>query len=221
MGLLGSTHCIGMCGGIVSAISIARTDPRKSELTFNLAYNFGRISSYTLAGLILSMIGLKLLSALPEPQLIGRIISGVFMILLGLYISRLWTGLVWLEKLGGLVWKRLEPMGRRFLPPKNPFQAFLLGMVWGWLPCGLVYSALVLTLSGAGNQYASLSMAAFGLGTLPMLLVMGQSAARLKRWLQNRQIALAAGMIVILLGLLQLGGWLMPHHCAIDGLCLS
>jgi len=221
MGLLGSTHCIGMCGGIVSAISIPATDPRKSPLVFNLAYNLGRISSYTLAGLLLSLIGLQLLSTLPEPHLVGRTISGVFMILVGLYISRLWAGLVWLERGGAVLWKSIEPFGKRFLPPQNPLQAFALGMVWGWLPCGLVYSALILTLSGAGSQYASLSMAAFGLGTLPMLLFMGHSAASLKRWLQKKAVAMTAGMIVILLGVLQLGGWLMDHQCAIDSLCLT
>ena len=126
------------------------------------------------------------------------------MILLGLYLAGWWSGLARVERAGGLLWKRIEPLGRRLLPVRSPWQALLLGMVWGWLPCGLVYSVLIWSLSAGGMLQGALLMGAFGLGTLPNLLLMGAAAGWLAGTLRQPLVRRIAGTLVILLGLAML-----------------
>lgn len=212
-GLFGSLHCIGMCGGIVGTLTLKLSpDIQQSSwrlLPYVLSYNGGRILSYMLAGLIVGLIGSQFTQFLPDPGRLGGIISGSFMIALGLYLGNWWPALGWLEKLGSHLWKRIEPLGRRFFPVASPQRAFGLGLVWGWLPCGLVYTALTLALANslqpnATVWHAVMIMAAFGIGTLPMLIAMGSTA----HWLNQltRQILfrrlLSSGIILFGLYLL-------------------
>jgi len=206
VGLLGSTHCIGMCGGIVGALTLGlHDDIRRSPwrlFPYLAAYNLGRIAAYTVAGALLGAVSAQILNLAPPAQvrLIVRLVTGAFMIALGLYLAGWWPGLAALERLGGRLWKRIEPFGRRFLPVNNPFKALALGFVWGWLPCGLVYSALAWSLTTGDAGHSAALMAAFGLGTLPMLLAMGATA----RWLGNvvRRIWVrrGAGILILLFG---------------------
>jgi sulfite exporter TauE/SafE len=205
VGLLGGTHCIGMCGGIVGALTGGLTeDVRASRarlVAAQLAYNAGRITSYGLAGLLAGLLGrqattLGLTGGFP----IGGILAAVIMILLGLYLGGWWQALTWLERQGARLWRHIEPLGRRFIPVRNPGQALLLGLVWGWLPCGMVYSVLALALaSGSGAQGAAI-MLAFGAGTLPTLLVVGVAFGSLGRWVRDVRVRKAAGLLVILMG---------------------
>jgi len=126
------------------------------------------------------------------------------MIVLGLYLAGWWSGLARVERAGGVVWKRLEPLGRKLLPVRSPGRALLLGMVWGWLPCGLVYSVLIWALSAGSLVEGALLMGAFGLGTLPNLLLMGAAAGWLGGWLRKPLVRQLAGGLVILLGLMML-----------------
>ena len=206
VGLLGSTHCLGMCGGIVSALTFGlRDDLRRSPWTLGpylLAYNAGRISSYAIAGLIAGSIGAGAFSVLPSDSTrwVVKLITGGFMIALGLYIAGWWPGLQALEKWGGVLWRRLEPLGRRLLPVDHPLKALAFGLVWGWLPCGMVYAMLAWALaSGSAGQGASL-MLAFGLGTLPMLLTIGVAAEWLKDFVRHPRVRQGAGLIVLLFG---------------------
>ncbi len=210
VGLLGGVHCVGMCGGIVGAISLGLPGEPRRRWGILLAYNLGRISSYTLAGAIAGGLGLFFSGLLPvrhaQEVLLG--VAAVFMILLGLYLGGWWQLLARVERAGGLLWRRIEPLGRRFLPVRRSWQALLLGALWGWLPCGLVYSVLIWSVSAGGAAQGALLMLAFGLGTLPNLLAMGAAAAQLQRFVRRPGVRQAAGALVILFGLYQFWGLL-------------
>ncbi len=218
VGLLGGVHCIGMCGGIVSALTLGlaesvRRRPR-TLLPYLLAYNTGRILSYTTAGALVGGIGLLAtdLARVHEAQQVLQIVAGIFMVVLGLYLGGWWQGLVRVERLGGHLWRRIEPLGRRFLPVRRPGEAFVLGLVWGWLPCGLVYSTLVWAISAGGVLEGAALMLSFGLGTLPMLLGMGMVAGKLSAYMRQHWVRAVAGLLVIGFGIhriwLALGGQL-------------
>ncbi len=215
-GLLGSAHCIGMCGGIVGALTMSLPDSVRQSylrlLPYLLTYNIGRLTSYTLAGILVGFLGAQFAEVLPmdNPRLVAKWFSGIFMIALGLYIGSWWQILTILEKSGSYLWRKIEPLGRHFLPVKNPLQALGLGLVWGWLPCGLVYGILFFSLSSNSAGYGGLLMLSFGLGTLPMLLTMGATAQWLMRFVQQLIVRRISGALVILFGLFILFG---PHAC--------
>lgn len=207
MGLVGSTHCIGMCGGIVSTLS-TNFSGKSSGATFNvqLFYNLGRISSYSFFGLLVGLFSSRLMEILPNPHAFSMKIAGVFFVLLGLYISQLLNSFRYFEAAGARLWKHIEPFGRRYLPATSIWDAWKLGIVWGWLPCGLVYSALALAMTQLQPLHAALTMAVFGLGTLPTLLLIGHFAHNVKTLLQNRKLRMALGLILVLYGLTQIFG---------------
>lgn len=202
VGLLGGVHCFGMCGGIVGALTlglgdVVRGDYRRS-LPFLIAYNAGRIFSYTTAGFLMGGIGQLAahLTSVHRAQQGLQLLAGLFMIALGLYLAGWWLGIRRIEDAGGLLWRRIEPLGRRFLPVTRPRQAFVLGLFWGWLPCGLVYSVLIWAISAGSAMRGGLLLLCFGAGTLPLLLGMGLSASRLSAFLRRRATRLAAGALV-------------------------
>ncbi len=203
IGLMGGVHCVGMCGGIVGALSfgIHRQPgvPSPSIFKLLLAYNSGRLLSYTLAGALMGGLGWMAANWLEIRQLqhVLQIVAGVVMLLLGLYLAGWWSILLRLEKMGGRVWKHIEPLGRNLLPVKGVRHALVLGLLWGWLPCGLVYSVLVWSIASGGFQQGALLMLSFGLGTLPNLLAMGYFADRLGAWVRNARVRQAAGMMVM------------------------
>ncbi len=223
VGLLGSTHCIGMCGGIVGALTLGLPDAIRAShlrlLPYLLAYNSGRIASYALAGALVGLLSAGA-TALPFAQIrwLGGLIGGGFMVALGLYLAGWWPGLGALERVGAHFWRRVEPLGRRFLPVRAPWQALALGLVWGWLPCGMVYAALAWSLTTGSAAQGALLMTAFGLGTLPTLLVLGTTARTLTAWLQRPWVRRSVGTIVIAFGLLMVTraaiGTHAPHGTA-------
>ena len=205
VGLLGGVHCAGMCGGIVGALSFGLPDSGR-RWSILIAYNIGRISSYTVAGALMGALGFYFSGLLPvqTAQRLLLTLAGLFLILLGLYLAGWWNALSRVERFGGLLWRRIEPLGRGLLPVRSVRQGFALGLLWGWLPCGLVYSALVWTVAAGGALEGASLMFAFGLGTLPNLLLMGVAAAQLHRWVRNPAIRAIAGALVILFGLMLL-----------------
>jgi len=212
VGLLGGVHCVGMCGGIVGALTFG-SSPRGGAgpgamLPFQLAYNLGRVLSYTLAGALMGGLGVLLVRWLPLYQaqrlLLG--LAGICMVLLGLYLGGWWPGLARIEAIGGVLWRRIEPWGRRLLPVRSPRQALLLGLLWGWLPCGLVYSVLIWSVSAGGLVRGGLLMLAFGLGTLPNLIAMGLAASALAGWSRKPAVRRGAGVLVAALGAYTLWG---------------
>ncbi len=205
VGLLGGGHCVGMCGGIVGAVSM-HLHPSKSKAPFLFAYNAGRILSYTVAGVIAGLVGASsffLEHVLPIQHVLYGI-SSLILITLGLYLAGIWHGVTYLESAGQVVWKILHPYSKRFIPVQNLKQAFLLGSLWGWLPCGLVYSVVIAAIATGNAINGGLLMLAFGLGTLPALLTMGMAAVRLKAVLQNIWVRRTSGLLVLGFGLVGL-----------------
>ncbi|MCP5087800.1 MAG: sulfite exporter TauE/SafE family protein [Rhodobacteraceae bacterium] len=204
IGLLGLTHCLGMCGGIVGTLDAGigrRAGHFGGRFPFHLAYNAGRIASYIIAGLLAGLLGsLAATASFGNTVPAGRMVAGVVMIALGLYLAGWWQAITVLEHAGLRIWRRVEPVGRNFLPVNSPVQAFGLGLIWGWLPCGLVYSALALAMASASALGGSLIMAAFGLGTLPALLSFGVFSGVVSKWVRHPLLRQAAGMAIVLFG---------------------
>ncbi|WP_006788352.1 sulfite exporter TauE/SafE family protein [Thiorhodospira sibirica] len=211
VGFLGGVHCAGMCGGIVGALTLGvRTQenaPKTALLPYLLAYNLGRILTYTLLGALVGGVGLIAanLAHMHDLQRGLHLLAGLFMVALGLYIAGWWRGLSYLERGGGVIWRRLEPLGRTLLPVHRPRQALLLGLLWGFLPCGLVYSVLFWALSATDWLKGALLMLCFGLGTLPNLLLMGGFAVQLRPIIKHPAVRIGAGLLVLLFGVYMLG----------------
>lgn len=210
VGLLGGIHCLGMCGGIVSALTFSLPQTQRNHignlLPMLLAYNTGRISSYTLAGGLAGGLGAAFLSlgSLENFRFSLQIFAALFMVALGLYLAGIWQGVAKIENAGRVLWQYVEPLGRRFMPLDSIRKALPLGFIWGWLPCGLVYSVLIWSLSAGSVAKGALLMLAFGLGTLPNLLLMGATAAKLAKFTRNLTVKRIAGLLVVSLGILML-----------------
>jgi uncharacterized protein len=202
VGLLGGVHCLGMCGSIVGILT-AQLPKDGAQWPFHLAYNSGRIASYTLAGLLVGSIGqagMLLRDVVPVQHLLFAL-SSLMLIALGLYLAGIWGMVRRIEIVGSLLWQRIQPLTRSLFPITSPARALLLGTLWGWLPCGLVYSVLVTALASGHAQSGALIMLAFGLGTLPNLLAIGLFWERCRHWIQSPRVRLFAGLIVMSIGL--------------------
>ncbi|QLC72192.1 sulfite exporter TauE/SafE family protein [Pseudomonas sp. LPB0260] len=214
LGLLGGGHCLGMCGGLMGALTLAIPPERRAQrFRLLLSYNLGRILSYGVAGLLLGLAGWALASS---PAAIAlRVLAALLLIAMGLYLAGWWSGLTRIEAVGRGLWRHIQPLTRRFMPVDSTAKAVVLGSLWGWLPCGLVYSTL-LWASSQGNALDSAAlMLTFGLGTLPVLLATGMAAERLTALLRKQGVRTTGGVLVILFGLWTLPGphqhWLMGH----------
>ncbi|MEO7496622.1 MAG: sulfite exporter TauE/SafE family protein [Massilia sp.] len=236
VGLFGSVHCAGMCGGIVSAFSAV--PPRRFPVPVitlgggvatdaalrTLAYNGGRIASYASAGALAGGLagGARVLGNAAALQLAGYWLANLMLVALGLYLMGAWGGLALLERAGQTLWRRLSPLMRFLLPLDSPLKMAALGALWGWLPCGMVYSVLMTAMFSGSAASGAAIMAAFGLGTLPMLISMAMLGERLRAAVGQRRLRLASGVVVLgfgLLGLLRAAGG-APHGW-LDALCVS
>ncbi|ANC81212.1 sulfite exporter TauE/SafE family protein [Pseudomonas putida] len=214
LGLLGGGHCLGMCGGLMGALTLAiPPEQRGKRLRLLLAYNLGRIFSYACAGLLLGLAGWAVASS--PAALALRVAAALLLIAMGLYLAGWWSGLTRIEALGRGLWRHIQPMASRLLPVSSLPRALLLGALWGWLPCGLVYSTLLWAASQGNAGYSAVLMLAFGLGTWPVLLATGLAAERVNALLRRRSVRVAGGVLVMLFGIWTLPGphqhWLMGH----------
>ncbi len=216
MGIFSSMHCIGMCGSIIGTLTLSLSpeirNHKKTLLPFVFNYNFGRITSYTIAGALMG--GVEILLTLPFGETHGhrtlQLISAAIMTGAGLYIAGWFPRFAYIEKTGIFFWKQLEPYGRKLIPVKNLTHAYLFGMIWGWLPCGLVYGALALAATTGNVSQSALTMLAFGLGTLPAVMgvgIMTQVLTRLSRMNRFKQVI---GLLMIALSLLAMLPGLNP-----------
>lgn len=199
IGLLGGTHCVSMCGGIVGALSVQMPGDKKRQWPIHLAYNLGRISTYVLLGGILGAIGTAglLLNDVLPVQMALYVLANLMLIALGLYLTGFTQLLAPIERGGMKVWKRIQPFTKRFLPARSVGQALPLGFLWGFLPCGLVYSVLTTALlTGSATRGAGM-MLAFGLGTLPNLMLAGMLFKRFRDITRNTRVRFVAGMLVL------------------------
>ena len=208
-GFLSGVHCLGMCGGIVGAFGSvggqttvalpARGHALWREAARQLAFNAGRVASYTLAGAIAGALGSAgaTMAGVLSWQVALYVLANVMLILVGLYLAGTSAWLARIEAVGAPLWRRLQPLAARLLPARTLPQSFAAGLLWGWIPCGLVYAGLAVAVLAGSPERGALAMAAFGLGTLPNLLAAGLAAARLRAFTARRGVRLAAGGVVL------------------------
>ena len=217
-GLLGGLHCAAMCGGIATGLSA--TAPG-SGWAGALQLNLGRIGGYVLAGAVVGAFGHGLVAALRDPW-VGvslRALAGLarVAVALRLYGARLLPG--FLARPGARAWSWLRPLQRGLLPADTALRRIGVGALWGWLPCGLSFSLLLVAWLQASPRNSALTMLAFGLGTLPVMLPLTWSGQRVGRWLQDPRLRTAAASLVLAMGLLTLAApWLMRVPALHDAL---
>lgn len=205
LGLFSSAHCVGMCGGIMGALSMAiPADARARRWIILISYNLGRILSYALMGAIVGVFARQITESGGAVWL--RWLAGLLLIAMGLYLANWWRGLTYLETGGRYLWVYLQPLGKALMPVDNAAKAVALGGIWGWLPCGLVYSALAYAMAQGDALGGSAVMLAFGLGTLPAVLATGFVAQQLARLLQRRHIRWSFAVMVMLFGIWTIWG---------------
>ncbi|WP_338768693.1 sulfite exporter TauE/SafE family protein [Massilia sp. METH4] len=239
VGLAGSVHCVGMCGGIVGALSA--TAPRRTipivpaapalpmAAAFDgtarvLTYNAGRIASYMMAGALAGgfVNGAGALALAAHWQGVAYLLANAMLVALGLYLMNAWHGLLRVEAAGNRLWRRLLPAMKYLLPADTLPKAFALGVLWGWVPCGMVYSVLLTALLSGSAARGAAVMFAFGLGTLPMLLGLGMAGARLRQAMQHPAVRTACGAMVLGFGVLGLARHASGlSHGWLDVLCLA
>lgn len=222
LGLFSTIHCVGMCGGIIGALSLSLPAQIRSDkprmLMFVTMYNIGRIFSYSLAGLIAGAIGTGVLASVGFDQghAVLRVIGVAMMIAIGLYLAGWVPQLAVVEKMGIPVWKKLEPIGRSLLPVASLPKALAYGIIWGWLPCGLVYFVLVWALTAGNAIQGALTMLAFGIGTLPTLLATGFMTSWLTRFARSSTARQIVGLVIIAMAIgslfLPMGEQMHGHH---------
>ncbi len=194
LGLAGAGHCLGMCGGIAAALSLGGSGSH----TVTIAYHAGRISSYTLLG---ALLGLAAGSVDISAWTIGlRYIAGLLLIGMGLYVADWWRGMALLERAGAKLWKPVQHFSSRWLPVRHWPQAYALGLCWGLMPCGLIYSALAWSATAQHAPTSALLMFLFGLGTLPAMLATSFGAEGLQAFLRKRGLKLFVALLLIVSG---------------------
>ena len=175
---------MGMCGGIVAALRMV-SPKGASALPYTLAYNMGRIVSYTIAGAITGALGKIAADYIPLANYALSLLSGIMLLLLACYLGKWWTGLTVLENAGKGLFSKVQPLSKCFLPFKTPLSALPYGFIWGWLPCGLVYSTLTWSLAAGNALEGAAIMFFFGLGTLPTLLAASAGSQYIVRSFQH------------------------------------
>lgn len=209
LGFMGSVHCMGMCGGIVGALSLNTSHKQNNQIHPNpinphflhLSYHMGRILTYGLLGLLAGYVGLWLASTHDNVGIALRSISGVMLILMGAYLFGFTQSLSWIEQGGSGLWKKLQPLSSKLLPISNLKQGLTLGMIWGFLPCGLIYSTLSWAVVSANPIQSAGLMICFGLGNLPALLTFSLFTEQLNRFKQNLGVRIVLSLAIIGFGL--------------------
>ena len=216
MGIFSSMHCIGMCGSIIGTLTLSlkpEIREKKSKLyPYVLTYNLGRITSYTIAGILIGAIEFILTRPLGEGHghRVLQILSALIMAGAGFYIAGWFPQFAYIEKSGSWIWKKLEPLGRKLIPVQTLTHGYLFGMVWGWIPCGLVYSTLALAATTGDVVKSTLTMLFFGLGTLPAVMGLGIMTSSLARLAKMERFRQAVGVMFIILALFAAFPWINP-----------
>ncbi|MBF0470545.1 MAG: sulfite exporter TauE/SafE family protein [Gammaproteobacteria bacterium] len=210
LGILSTLHCVGMCGGIMTALTFGLPQTiRRHPLLFPLyllLFSLGRILSYLLAGVVVSLLGSALLGMI-SPQFglsLLRGLAALTLVAVGCYLAGWLPAFAYIEKVGVPLWRWLEPWTERLLPITSPLQALLYGMIWGWLPCGLVYSALLYTFASATATEGGVMMVAFGVGTLPGMIALALFAHRLHHLTRKTAFRTTVGVMLITISLVGL-----------------
>jgi sulfite exporter TauE/SafE len=208
MGLFSALHCLTMCGSIIGSLTLSlRREIRENKyqlIPFVLSYNVGRISSYAIGGYFAGLLHNVLMLPLGEGQghRMLQIISALIMAGAGLHIAGWFPRFAYIERAGAVIWCRIEPYGRKLIPVETLLQAFVFGMIWGWLPCGLVYAALTLATTAGDEIRSTFTMLAFGIGTLPAVFGVGIMTSLMVRLSSLRKFRQLSGISLIVLALL-------------------
>ena len=216
MGIFSSMHCIGMCGSIIGTLTLSLKpeirDKKSTLFPYVLTYNLGRITSYTVAGILIGAIEFILTRPLGEGHghRVLQILSALIMAGAGFYIAGWFPQFAYIEKSGSWIWKKLEPLGRKLIPVQTLTHGYLFGMVWGWIPCGLVYSTLALAATTGDVVKSTLTMLFFGLGTLPAVMGLGIMTSSLARLAKMERFRQAVGVMFIILALFAAFPWINP-----------
>ncbi|UTF60051.1 sulfite exporter TauE/SafE family protein [Gilvimarinus sp. DA14] len=219
LGFFSSSHCVGMCGGIMGALTLAVgqvSGARKMAIV--VSYNIGRIASYTLMGALVALAGEQLTAMGAGNGL--RLLAALLLLAMALYLLDWWRGLTHLEALGGRLWRFLQPWGQRLMPVRTPGSALLLGAIWGWLPCGLVYTALSYAMLQASSAAGAGFMFAFGVGTLPAVILVAVAADPVMRLMRARKVRILAALLLVIFAIWTaygaMGGHSHQHHESSD-----
>lgn len=206
LGLMGSSHCLFMCGGITAALGAQAEGSLTRRFFLLLSCHAGRIGSYMLAGLVAGLFGLWLREQHDAVGLWMRVAAGLVLVAMGFVVAGWFPALAALERGGEFLFQYLGPLLRRLVPVNTPGRGVLAGAIWGFLPCGLVYGALGFATTSGNVAHAALLMAAFGLGTLPALLATGFFAQQLRNLLGKKLVRQLAGVLVMLFGIWMMAG---------------
>lgn len=221
MGLLGGAHCVGMCGGIVCALCYScdkSLQNRWKPFCYQLFYSFGRIATYTCLGAMTGVVGMMLAKSIgTNGGYFMRAFAAVIITLVGLYLAGWWKLISALEVVGKHVWRYVSVITRRFIPVTSFSRAFMLGGLWGLLPCGLVYSALLYSFSAGAWWAGACVMFFFGLGTLPALLLVGSAMQSYQYFLSSWWVRQLSGLTLIVFGIASLANMMIQgfyqHGC--------
>nr|WP_144917774.1 sulfite exporter TauE/SafE family protein [Moraxella osloensis] len=211
MGLFGSPHCLGMCGGIVTAFGLSMqhvSESKKNGLI--LTYHVGRLISYSLLGLIASLVGVAIFQSIMSNSA-PRIVLGAVLMLIGLAMLGL-PLFNHLEKVGMRFWQSLAPLRKKVFPIDSFGKALFAGLLWGFLPCGLVYGALMMAIAGNNIATGAALMFVFGLGTMPMLIATQKTVGMLQSSIKHFRLRQINGVIMMLSGLAVIFIPMMMHH---------
>jgi len=202
IGLLGSSHCLVMCGGIAAALQLALPAQKTwPKLKLQLLLSAGRLTTYAIFGGLVGYFGVAAMSMAGASLLWLRLLAGLLLIAMALYIARLWFGLTLLERLGQRLWYSVQPYSKRLLPLDSAKKAYGYGVLWGFLPCGLVYSTLSWSLASGSAFSGAFLMFMFGLGTLPALLVFGSAATALTNLKNQLWFRYSAALLLAIYGI--------------------
>jgi sulfite exporter TauE/SafE len=216
-GVAGSLHCVAMCGGIAGALGMrARHAGAVPGCAFALAlaHHLGRIGSYALIGGLCGAFGgaLAHLFDLQKAAAVVRVLAGLLLLAVAMRVLAGWQLLAPLERLGGRLWGRILPLTRAVSAPGGLGGALLLGALWGWLPCGLVYSMVIFAATAANAPAGAAILAAFGLGTLPAMLGGSLWSAQVWRVTAARGMHRVAGGLLLVFGIATLLAPLRHAH---------
>lgn len=212
IGFLGSSHCLVMCGGIASALQLSMPQLNLvQQLKLQLMLSLGRLTTYSVLGALTGAFGAAVLVKLGISLFWLKLLAGLMLLLMAFYVARLWFALTMFEKLGSVLWRKIQPVAKALLPLDSSKKALAYGLCWGFLPCGLVYSSLGWSLASGSALQGALLMCAFGLGTLPAMLAVGSFARSLSQFKNKNWVRACAALLLALYALYTIAIALAPR----------
>lgn len=219
-GLVGSAHCVAMCGGIATGFSAMSAQPGWWRA---LEPNLGRIAGYAAAGALAGGGGYGFVGLVRNEWIAlgSRMLVGIVLIVVALRLLDRQGRFVLLSRPAVGLWRWLRPLQRPLLPADNAAKRIALGVLWGWMPCGLSTTLLAAAWFQADVRNGALTMTAFGIGTLPLMLPLTWSGVRIGQRLQRGGWRAAAGMLVLGAGLITLSAPWLVHAPTLHNLLVG